>query len=627
MRRLLILSSLVLIALLGLYVPAGAQAKSLYWDRFDVDVTVLSNGDLRVVETQQITFLGGPFHSGYATIPTDTLDDITNVEVWEQDQPYRQSNSEDEYTFHYGHGDDGLRVKWYFPYTSDSSHTFEFRYTVKGAIRRYPQGDELWWMAVPGDHDYSILSSRVSVRLPEGAAVNPRETGDDFVAETDGVPAEVSVSPDRRTVTAVATESLAPGEFLAVGVKFTPGVVGGSKPSWQAAYDRKVEWDTNERDTANLAAGVIGLLFLVGAPLGIYLLWYLRGRDPYVGLVVDVLSEPPSDLPPGAAGTLVDEKADLQDIVATLIDLARRGYLTMSEEGERKFGGLVFNRDFVFERTDQDQRDLRDYERKLLAGLFGSKKKRKLSQLKNKFYTHIPKVEAGLYETVVREGYFSDSPKQIRSRYATMGITLVFVAVGLGILAVVRAIEWVDAIWCPFVGLTLGAVMLAVVGQAMPTKTKMGAEAAARWRAFKRYLQQIDQYTEMQTATELFEKYLPYAIAFGLERSWVKKFAQVETMPIPTWYHPYWTTRHAGRTRRGSSGRAGETGSRPSVQDVSDSLAGSFQSMSDGLVSMFNSVGSTLTSQPSSSGSSGGGFSGGGFSGGGSSGGGSRGFG
>jgi len=230
----------------------------------------------------------------------------------------------------------------------------------------------------------------------------------------------------------------------------------------------------------------------------------------------------------------------------------------MSEEGEKKFGGLVFNREFVFERTDQDQRDLRDYERKLLAGLFGSKKKRKLSQLKNQFYTHIPEIEAGLYEMVVREGYFSQSPKQIRGRYTAIGITLTLVAVGLGILATIRAIEWVDAIWCPFVGLTLAAVMLVVVGQAMPTKTKVGAEAAARWRAFKRYLQQIEQYTELQTATELFEKYLPYAIAFGLERSWVKKFARVETTPIPTWYYPYWTTRHAGRTRRGDSGHPQE---------------------------------------------------------------------
>ncbi len=625
MRRVLLISSLGLIALLCLLVPTSAQSKSLYWDRFDVDVTVLPSGDLQVVETQQITFLGGPFHYGYRVVPKNRLDNITDVQVREGDRRYQASNSTGDYTFSATWGDDGMSIRWYFPYTSDSTHTFIISYKVQGAVRRYPEGDEVWWKAIPDDRDYPIRDSRVSLHLPEGATVNRSDDGDGFVAETDGVPAELTVSQDRRTVVATANEQLGAKETLAMGVKFTPDVVGGEKPGWQDDYDDKVEWNNTHRPTANLIAGVIGLLVLVGAPLGIYLLWYTRGRDPHVGLVVDVLSEPPSDLPPGAAGTLLDEKADMEDVVATLVDLARRGYLTMSEEGERKFGGIIFRRDFSFRRTDKDWHDLRDYERKLLKRFFGNKRERHLGDLKNKFYRHVPEIKKSLYETIVQAGHFSASPDQVRKRYVALGIGLAVLTAGAGVLATIAAIEWVDAIWCPFIGLVLGAVGLIVGSQVMPAKTKKGAEAAARWNAFKRYLQQIQNYTELEQATELFEKYLPYAIAFGLERSWVNKFARIETTPIPTWYYPYWATRHAGhRAGRSQPGSGGIDA--PSLQELGDGMVGGLNSMSDGLINMLNSTGKTLTSAPSSS-SSGGGFSGGGFSGGGSSGGGSAGFG
>ena len=621
MRRIIVLLSLALIVLLGLSTSASARTKSLYAERFDVDMTLLPNGDLRVVETLEIVFQGGPFHFGFRTIPGNRLESIGNIEVWEGERRYQSGSSLGEYSFAAAWSEGDLDVRWYFPYTSDSTHTFEFHYTVKGVVRRYDEGDEVWWMAVPGDHDYSIHNSRVTLDLPQGVQVNLRDDGEGFVAESDGVRAQVTVSEDRHMVTAIASEKLDADESLALGAKFTPGAVGGGKPSWQGDYDRKAEWNEDQRPIMNLILGVVGLLTLTGGPLGVYLLWYTRGRDPQVGLVADYLSEPPDDAPPGVVGTLVDEKADLQDIIATLIDLARRGYLTMTEEGEKGFGGLTFKRDFCFERTDKSWSDLRQYERVLLDKLFGESSSQHMSELKNKFYTALPKIRKGLYDAVVDEGYIRSRPDQTRQRYTMLGILLAMLTAGVTIFAVSLWIEWVDALWCPGVGLFLGAVVLVVTGQAMPVKTKKGAEAAARWRAFRRYLKEIERYTDLETATELFERYLPFAIAFNLERRWVQKFARVETTPIPGWYVPYWAMGRSGR--RGS--RGGEGGSGPSMQGMSDGLAGGLQGMSDGLVGMFNSVGKTITSAPSSSSS--GGFSGGGFSGGGSSGGGSSGFG
>ena len=621
MKKSLVLITMALTALVWLAAPSHAQTKSLYAKRYDADIQVLSNGELRVTETLEIVFQGGPFHYGYRVIALKNLDQITDVEVWGDGVKYTRSPSGQANTFHVSRQPEGLKVQWFFHYTSDATRTFQIRYTVKGAVRRYPEGDEVWWMAIHDDHDYTIRNSTVTLQLPPGVTLNTREDGDGFMAETDGVSARLMVRSDRRSVAAVAEEPLEAGEYLAIGVKFTAGVIAGEKPSWQEAFDRKAEWDARWRPVLNLLLGLGGVLVLIGTSLAIYLLWYRRGRDPYVGPVADYLAAPPGDDPPGVVGTLVDERADLQDVVATLVDLARRGYLNIREEQERGFAGLITHRDFVFERTDKQWDGLRRYERRLLKKIFGHHRRRDLSDLKNKFYKDLPKIQEDLYDAVVEAGYFRSSPKQVRRRYALLGWgTLVLAIAGIVVPAALLS-EWVDAAWCPGAGLLVGAVLLLIAGRVMPAKTRQGAEAKARWEAFRRYLKEIERYTDLEAAAALFERYLPYAIAFNLERRWVNKFARVETVPIPRWYYPYWVG--SGGYAHPSGG--GEGGGQPSVQSVSDSLAGGFQSISDSLVSMFNSVGKTFTSAPSSSGS--GGFSGGGFSGGGSSGGGSSGFG
>ncbi len=93
-------------------------------------------------------------------------------------------------------------------------------------------------------------------------------------------------------------------------------------------------------------------MLLFGGPLAVYLLWYTRGRDRPVGIVAEYITEPPSDLPAGVVGTLVDEKADVKDIIASIVDLARRGALRMEEEKKEGFLGIGSGRDYIFHLED-----------------------------------------------------------------------------------------------------------------------------------------------------------------------------------------------------------------------------------------------------------------------------------
>ena len=62
-KRFAVLVSL-LVLLLAFTGAAQAQSKSLYWQRYDVDITVQKNGDMRVVETQELVFTNGSFTYG-----------------------------------------------------------------------------------------------------------------------------------------------------------------------------------------------------------------------------------------------------------------------------------------------------------------------------------------------------------------------------------------------------------------------------------------------------------------------------------------------------------------------------------------------------------------------------------
>src|SRR6185295_1434158 len=90
----------------------------------------------------------------------------------------------------------------------------------------------------------------------------------------------------------------------------------------------------------------------------------------------------------------------------------------------------------------------------------------------------------------------------------------------------------------PVIAIVVIAVAIAIVAGGMPRKTARGAEAAAKWNAFRRYLAEIERYENVAEAKEIFNRYLAYAVAFGLERSWVNKFASVDA-PSPSWYGPY----------------------------------------------------------------------------------------
>ncbi|MDX1662217.1 MAG: DUF2207 domain-containing protein [Candidatus Promineifilaceae bacterium] len=614
--------ALLLLLLLGLLLlptsgVSEAQVKQFYWDRFDVDVEVLENGDLLVSEYQTIVFSGAPFTFGFRGIPTGRAgnnDGISDVTVIEGDRVYESSLQRDPYTYVVERSGDETVIRWYFP-PATGRQNYTVRYRVENAVRTEEDGDQVFWNALPGDLGAAVEKSRINIYLPDGieaAATAARWGGQE---NEDAI--RTVVGDDGQRVSFELLQARPTGTAVEVGARFPSGQLQLETPSWQRAEQLA--------DAFNLFLIVGSLLLVFGGLIGVLIVWYLAGRDPEIGPVPEYLSEPPEDVPPAVAGTLIDETAHIHDVMSTLIDLARRGYLTMTE--------TMRNKDYTFTRTDKPLEGLRPFEVKMIKGIFRGQEERDLDSLRYKFSNRLPEIRSELYDELKQRNFVRRSPEGVRSTYgciAWAGGALAFVSF-LFLPGIVG--DEVSAAICPAIALGVVAAAMLLASRFMPRKTEKGAEAAAKWLAFKRYLEDIENQTDLEHAADIFERYLPYAVAFGLERSWIRKFSAVPGTPIPPWYLPYPHYGGVPHTRGGRHTRAGETGGglgesrMPTLEGMSGGLTGGLESMSSGLTRMLTNTQTVLQSTRSSSsgGSSGGSFSGG-FSGG-SSGGGSGGFG
>ncbi len=653
LARLLACAAVLLGVLSSMHAQSAfAQGKSLLWERFDVDIIIRRDGAFEVSEHQTIRFTKGVFTKGYREIPKRHLKTLDNWTLTDASgNSFRLAGSGREpFTFTVDSLAGRYVVYWYFPPTSDRSETFTLSYTVHGGLRYYEGGDQLWWRAIYGDRSFPVQAGRVNVVAPAAIQEWAAYTNNGDRWEDARTTASASLLESGREIAYVLDRRLTPGQAFEVRVEFTPGVVAGEAQPWQeradaeaAAREAEIRFRARWVPILTLLFGALGLLFLLGGPAALYLLWYRLGRDKPVDMVADYLPEPPDDLAPGIVGALLDEQADMRDIIATVVDLAQRKVISITEEKKGKF---QVSRDFTY-RYENRSLPVSSFEEHLLHSLFQHGRVVKLSDLKDKFHKGLPALKRALYREVTIMGYFARSPERVRNQYGRLGIVLFVLAAlaGNGLWALFGEITGAAAL--PGIGLAATAFGFLLLSRFMPRKTDTGAELAARWQAFKRYLRDIDRYSDLEEQKELWDRWLPYAIAFGLDKQYIRKFEAVDA-PAPGWYIPdptlygpyrraYYGSGLPGRSVRSDvdggsvsgdlsgapAGSLGGGGLGGNLGDVSRGLGNSLSGMSVGLGSLLTSTSATMTSRHSSSSTAGGGWSGGGgFSGGGFGGGG-----
>lgn len=317
-----------------------------------------------------------------------------------------------------------------------------------------------------------------------------------------------------------------------VGLRFAPGSLITTPPQWQARLARQqaqAPW------WGGLAIGVlaVGLAIVVRS--------YQASRPPRLpspGLVY----EPPDDRPPALAGALngVGAKPTWVNALATLFDLARRGYLRIEEAAGR---GLFRSRDFAILADEAaHESPLQPHEEALLELLFTTRHGRtnsvKLSSLSNLVSSRRWK---GYSEAVADEleaaGLVSHERQQAGRRLIVVGVLLDSMSF-LGLLVVVLWLQNAFGVWPLLVSLSLFVVGLVAVilGSALRPLTDEGALAAGQWQGFFHYLRDVTRGRAAAGRPDAFDYYLPYAASYGLLTQWVKHFQKAGYTDVPVWF-------------------------------------------------------------------------------------------
>ncbi|MBE7555313.1 MAG: DUF2207 domain-containing protein [Anaerolineales bacterium] len=507
---------------------ATAQSGVDHWLRYDVTLKLQQNSGLAVEEIHEVALVSGAT-TFERVIPSYKLESISNLQILQQDsnggqRTYQPTNTKAEYTFEVTATPDQQTVRLYFPPNNTSSTIFILRYFVTGALRFYDTGDRLDWQPLGESTAAPIARSTTTINLPAPF------TDEQIIRSSTGAATNIFLqSADK--VTFVAAD-IAPNSKLEVSVTFPHGAVQGAPPGWQREIDKLEYW------TPKLQWGsiILGLLILLVGPLLVYGWWYLRIRvSPGPGKFPNRVKTLPDKLPPAEVGALLDGHANPKHILAALLDLAYRGALNI-DSGNKPKSASPKEQKPAFNLYAVDQNKVaQSYEVTLYGKIFGSGGvKRDLAEMHEALFMSTPELKRQIDAAIAQAGYFESGYRVKRRQYIAFGGAGVVMSLLLALLVSMFLQQYTYLVACPFLGLAAAAATLIAAGWAVPTKTKAGVKEAVPWEAFKRFLSDMSL-KEAEKYKLQFAHWLPYAVTFGIEKDFVKKFAAANA-PRPKWW-------------------------------------------------------------------------------------------
>ena len=502
-------------------------AKSYFAERFDVEINLQPNGDLLVTETVAFNFEGGPFTFVFRDIIPNELDRLEFVSARMDGTVLPRGNQAGQVEV--GQDGDALKIVWHFEPVNDSQHVFELTYWVVGAVRQTNQGDGLVWKAIPPEHEYPIQFSEIRLILPAG--ITPTQ------------PVKLRNQPiepfeDGRTILFRLKDIPADSEQV-VEAYFSPGSLIQQPPLWQAArLERGRQLRAGLPYAVGLAGGIVLLCGLAASRV--------RRRyeiEPASVIPPGIISEPPDELTPAAAGYLLNNgRSTVLHLFAVLLDWARRSWIKMEfMEGK----GLFKARDFRL--YPLERRAASEHESFIQEMVFPAEDSAarseiylsKVGQLLLRGQNHFNRL---LTHDLLRLGLIRQEALQERTRLNRMASFLFF----FGFTVAVAGLVLIGSNFLtPFIGVLLlgvglglivGVLLLWVSAAKLNIFTQAGLIRFQRWQSFRNYLQSL---TKKENSTllrpEWLESFLPYAMAFGLGDQWVKAYRDVGLSTILSW--------------------------------------------------------------------------------------------
>lgn len=542
--------------------------------RFDVAIEVERDGDIVVTETIAVNVEGRDIRRGiFRELPAYYADDdgtgklpyrydVLSVRKDGAREPYERERIGNAVMVRIGDADRYLDYR---------EHVYEIRYRVKNQIRYFDDFDELYWNVTGSYWLFPILSASVRVTFPDDA--RPLETNY-FTGGFGSTEENAVYRPEGGVHVITTTQPLGVREGLSISLTVEKGLI--DPPS---ASDQGWLWWARNGAMAALVASFLGLL-------GFYQSSFNRvGRDPAKGPVFPQY-EPPKGYSPAAANHIYHRGFSGHDgLIASLMYLASNGQMRIDVDPDNK------KKTTLSKGTSAEYGKLPLELDELYNDLFDSTTSIKLGE---KYHAGFTDAYTSFRKRVSED--FGSSYFKWNAGYVVAGGILSAAAI---IFAIVQHSYWSNWHTLGIVGLIgLNGLFMYL----MPAPSRKGQDVRTHLQGFRLYMEKAEK-LQLNTVevgsdapppmtVERYEKFLPYAVALGVEKPWTKHFERLIPEEAAA-YNPGWTNMSAGRI-------------------------GSIGGMTDRMVSgMSSGVTSAMPQSSGSSGSGGGGFSGGGGGGGG----------
>ncbi len=577
MRRLGLLVAAV--AAVAVLLPSFVHAASIL--SMGASITVVPDASIQVVETITTEPLGP--HGIYRDIPLSftsadgraeaiTISDVSAKN--ESGTPYQVLTS-------FENGKERIRIG--DPNSTVSGvKTYVISYTVRGAITPYDTFDELYWNATGDGWSVPIATSSAKVVLSSRVDVSQIRAACYIGVRGSHTTCPPAINGDDRGVTTVffAGPALSPGQGLTVAVGFPKGLV--AYPAW---------WEAILQDWGLTI--LASLLFLAAIA---YALWRVRTERAQGRGTIIPIYEPPSPYEPAQVDVLVHGWMGKRAWPATVVDLAVRGFVKIAEDaplplwrrgstwavagavlaaslllvfiaglfspailaffGEAWLfviiavplvllvtfkaavltGGGARKDYLITEVTGADRSKLEDYEGQFLDKLFSlgtpfsTREMRRKSSKRQALFQAMQLLEKDLLsETATDTKAYTLEPKTAHNRLL---IASVIMSILIGGFFTVPAEGDLRA------AATLLTIAIFTVVYATWMRSRLnkgGSIEREAWLGFKLYLETAEKYRLQNLTPNQFQKFLPYAMVFGIEKKWAKAFEGI-AMPPPDWY-------------------------------------------------------------------------------------------
>ena len=553
-------------------------AKEYYYKDYEVDIKINEDSTFDVTE-KQTYHLDGSFGFFNRDISYKDIDVITDIEVFDGENK-KIPKGELEIKSKIG----GKHIQWNFPRCTflNEEKSWTVKYKVHGGISFLKNYDEIYWNAIPSNRTVSIENVKVTVSLPNGGKFR----GDLIWLYSENISemlvTENCYSKYVNNQAIFECKNLKSNTNFTIAAGFQKGIVS------QIAY-----W----KDFLIIYYGyILSIVIFLSCVIIGFVYWHKTERSREGKRAIVPQYEPPQNLRPAMAEVIIKEKLTNKGLTATIIDLAVRGYVKIEEKPESKlktimrFVVIVFAVIFItiivsfsavsFYDNDlsilpvimfiflalffllallkillkkeqyfdyiiikikpcENDSNLEDYEKKYLNALFSSKDYFSTKELKTSLnqskilFNKIKKVKDKIYEETELDTGAFEVGLTIEKRKKIIWTILVFVT--FFSFQIFIASVGINQFFILALTIIVSIIGLYAFIKYEARLSDSGIKLKEDWLGFKMYLETAGKYRMQNLKPEFFEKYLPYAMIFGVEKKWAKAFEAMH-MPSPSWY-------------------------------------------------------------------------------------------